>query len=543
MRKKLLILPALVLCVVLAGMGSLLSRFGGGAKTVLASAVWDGETVSYFAGGDGTQQDPYQISSGKELAFLAQEVNSGNATYNASTVYYKLAADIYLNDTSDWESWDTVAAPANSWTPIGTYTNKFAANFNGNGFAVYGVYINTTADSQGLFAYVSGYGKISNVGVEQSYINGGIYVGGVAGYVNGTITNCYNTGSITGNNNIGGVVGDITGNIMNCYNTGTVLGNDNVGGVVGYVASGGSATYCYYQRSWEQGTALVGIGGEGLTPGIIADILEFNSSGIFAGNPNNFVTIDDKDYSAFICALNAWILDQTNPAAYLYFDADAKFAQAEHDTAHDWVKTGETPAACTADAIRQYQCSVCLETKNETQDDTALGHSFTAETKNVSTLKSAATTTAAAVYWYSCSRCSAISDTLSFSFGGPLNITSGANGAWDKISGYQIAVSGNIADFNHLVFNGTTLTKDTQYTVTSGTITIKAEYLATLAAGDYNIDIVFKNGSLSTKLTIPVEDNGGIPGWAIALVVVGIIAVLGGGSAFYWFIIKRKRLK
>jgi len=63
-------------------------------------------------------------------------------------------------------------------TPIGTGIsgNYFAATFNGNGFAVKGVYINTASNYQGLFGYVSD-GTISNLGTEQSYINGGQSVG------------------------------------------------------------------------------------------------------------------------------------------------------------------------------------------------------------------------------------------------------------------------------------------------------------------------------------------------------------------------------
>ena len=38
--------------------------------------VWDGTTAKKFAGGDGSKDNPYQISNGAELAYLAQQVNS-----------------------------------------------------------------------------------------------------------------------------------------------------------------------------------------------------------------------------------------------------------------------------------------------------------------------------------------------------------------------------------------------------------------------------------------------------------------------------------
>ena len=51
----------------------------------------------------------------------------------------------------------------------------------------------------------------------------------------GTITNCYSTGSVSGNKWVGGLVGvnNYYGTITNCYSTGSVSGKYNVGGLVG----------------------------------------------------------------------------------------------------------------------------------------------------------------------------------------------------------------------------------------------------------------------------------------------------------------------
>ena len=64
--------------------------------------IWDGSIAEGFAGGTGTEADPYLISNGAELAYLAQQTNSG-ISYQGS--YFALTNDIYLNDTTDWESW------------------------------------------------------------------------------------------------------------------------------------------------------------------------------------------------------------------------------------------------------------------------------------------------------------------------------------------------------------------------------------------------------------------------------------------------------
>ena len=143
-------------------------------------------------------------------------------------------------------------APANTWTAIGTMNNEFCGVFNGDGYAVRGIYINTQESYQGLFGNSYSGSIIANLGVAESYIYGGLYVGGVVGYSynRSTVTNCYNTGSVIGEERVGGVIGyATTTNVTNCYNTGSVNGEKYVGGVVGYSRSAynGSTTVanCY----------------------------------------------------------------------------------------------------------------------------------------------------------------------------------------------------------------------------------------------------------------------------------------------------------
>ena len=78
--------------------------------------------------------------------------------------------------------------------------------------------------------------NLGNVGKDNSSCE---YIGGVCGYnEDGTISNCYNSGTVTGDYRIGGVCGYHDGinkdTISNCYNTGTVTGDSRVGGVCGY---------------------------------------------------------------------------------------------------------------------------------------------------------------------------------------------------------------------------------------------------------------------------------------------------------------------
>ena len=39
--------------------------------------VWDGTIASGFAGGTGTENDPWRIENAEQLAYLAQQVNNG----------------------------------------------------------------------------------------------------------------------------------------------------------------------------------------------------------------------------------------------------------------------------------------------------------------------------------------------------------------------------------------------------------------------------------------------------------------------------------
>ncbi len=216
-------------------------------KDLGSGEIWDGGIAENFAGGSGTEDDPYLISNGAELAYLADIIDDPNTDENPSHGrYYKLTADIYLNDTADWENWGTedangdIIAPANEWTAIGS-TRRFAGTLDGDGHAVFGVYINEPGkDYQGLFSYNNG--TIANLSVMDSYICGDAYVGGIAGNSSsGTMINCYNGGTVDGGNYVGGISG--YGYFISCSNVGTVSGYNYVGGVAGY--NQGRSIYCY----------------------------------------------------------------------------------------------------------------------------------------------------------------------------------------------------------------------------------------------------------------------------------------------------------
>lgn len=97
-----------------------------------------------FAGGEGTEEDPYQISNAAELALLHEKMveEYENLKNHYKRAHYILTADISLNDTSDFDHWET-AGPEYSWMPIGFDTTSFSGVFDGNGYTISGLHINT----------------------------------------------------------------------------------------------------------------------------------------------------------------------------------------------------------------------------------------------------------------------------------------------------------------------------------------------------------------------------------------------------------------
>ncbi len=213
--------------------------------------------------GSGTKDAPYQIGSAAELREFAELVNGGKT--DASAV---LTDDINLNPDMKIDEDGTVTNGAvtnqkelREWTPIGTNSSRYSGTFDGDGHTISGLYIDSTADYQGLFGYVDTGGTVKDLGVSGS-VSGNNYVGGVVGYNSGHVKNCYNTGSVSGSgNSVGGVVGYNSGSVTNCYNIGDVSGSKYVGGVVGYNYSGGSVTNSYNTGAVSGGADVGGVVG------------------------------------------------------------------------------------------------------------------------------------------------------------------------------------------------------------------------------------------------------------------------------------------
>ena len=130
--------------------------------------IWDGTVDTTWYDQDPDQKE-YSIYNASQLAGLAKLVNSGNYLRDKKFV---LKNDIYLND--NWEEyalWET-QSPANGWTPIGTRDYPFQGTFDGEEHTIYGLYIDTDEDVQGLFGAqgIWNSSEIHNLHIRNAYV-------------------------------------------------------------------------------------------------------------------------------------------------------------------------------------------------------------------------------------------------------------------------------------------------------------------------------------------------------------------------------------
>lgn len=243
-----------------------------------------------FAGGSGTEEDPYLISTPEHLYSVR----------NYLSAHFKMVNDIDLTAaTAEGGDWDY---GGRGWNPIGSDNvygdSEFSGVFDGNGYTIIGLRIYLDDDNKpsgmgsstyvGLFASVSGTVRnlhMTNVDVENQYyyrygeskryyahcgaiaarvLETGIIencsvsgtvgcrygdCGGLVGANGGTINNCYNEAAVTSDLYAGGIAGCSNGStavVSNCYNKGNIYGSYAGGaGIVGYLYSSSKIVSSY----------------------------------------------------------------------------------------------------------------------------------------------------------------------------------------------------------------------------------------------------------------------------------------------------------
>ena len=172
--------------------------------------------------GEGSTDDPYQISDAEKLTALQTQVNDKGFTYDGK--WFKLTDSISLTG---------------NWTPIGTPI-AFAGSLDGNGKTIDGLNVNVISGNAGLFDSASG-GTFKDLKLNGT-VNGTFYAGGLIGGGSGVmLDNIEANVTVSGGSCTGGLVGRLLGtlpataertpDISNCTVHGSVIGRRYVGGI------------------------------------------------------------------------------------------------------------------------------------------------------------------------------------------------------------------------------------------------------------------------------------------------------------------------
>ena len=233
------------------------------ALTIGASAA------SSAPAGVGTADDPYRIGTAEELKWFAGLVN-GTLTDDPqqnSAACAVLTADIDLNGSAE-----------NKFTPIGISGHYYTGTFDGMGYEIKGLYIDSNKNETkyvGLFGYIGEGGILRNIRVVDgsvsysgylSTMDYNNYVGGICGYSDYcVISECFNGGEVSGVDNTGGICGyNFHGKIVNCHNKGNVSSDythGDVGGICGYNFGSGRISCCYSTGEITGSRDAAGVGG------------------------------------------------------------------------------------------------------------------------------------------------------------------------------------------------------------------------------------------------------------------------------------------
>lgn len=284
----------------------------------------------YFAQGSGTPEDPYQVENAGQL-YAVRYLKDG---------YFIQTADISLEEYSDGKG----------WVPIGA-VSPFSGKYDGDGYSISGLFIDTETSFNGLFGYVEGGAELKNIHLESVSVTGRDFTGSLAAWNIGSIDNCHAWGSVSGDEEVGGLValnvfegtishssasvdvsgydfvgglvgvndidsviidssahGNVTGNenvgglagenieadIITCYASGDVSGEYYVGGLVG-LNEDGTIEKSFATGNVTGGHRAGGLAGENYVSGIIRDCYAWGSVTSDAGDVGGLVGLNEGE--------------------------------------------------------------------------------------------------------------------------------------------------------------------------------------------------------------------------------------------------------
>ena len=340
-------------------------------------------TDKYDIDGDGDKDEVYEIGNAGQLYWFAALVNGTDGLTQNLGANAVLTADITVNTGDVANCGGTKQAGWKDWTPIvgNSYPNYYAGTFDGQNHTVSGLYFNDSdVNNVGLFGATGSSGKISKVGVVDSYFCGKDRVGGVCGVKYGTMENCYSASTVSGANAVGGVCGDNCGSsqLINCYNTGavncSVSGGWYIGGVCGILNSG-TIQNCY--STGTVGGSSTSVGGVcGQTQGTSANISNcyFDSSkcdknAVGVTNNGTVEKTESKTTEQFASGEVAYLLNGEKS------EGTAESPLAWYQNIDRDSETADTYPVLDSNHGTVYQCTNCTGVYSNTQNKSA-AHSF-----------------------------------------------------------------------------------------------------------------------------------------------------------------------
>lgn len=288
----------LLTIVVAFAIGGGLNAFAGNVEPIIngkqvysANAavidIWADHAAESFAGGSGTQEDPYKITNAAELAKIAQDVRAGMGNLDYKNTYFSIENDIDL--------------AGHMWLPIGVVPDddeyarcEFSGIVDGKGHSIKNMNIDLGGlKGVGLFGFTTESFELRNLTVLTGSVKGDIDAGAFVGYNSGLVENCVNyvdvkclqfyaggiTGLTSGTGKIyrcqnygnvqagyddtmgfgaGGICGLACSDIEECVNWGTVRSKTNYAGGISGFMDGGKVSKCFNRGDIISMTETVG---------------------------------------------------------------------------------------------------------------------------------------------------------------------------------------------------------------------------------------------------------------------------------------------
>ena len=293
-----------------------------GGRVLPTGAVWTSGDISdsIFAGGSGTEGDPYLIATEEQLRDFAASLTS-KIDYTGK--YVALANDISVSSAA--------------WTPIGGSQYLFNGTFDGRGYTINGLTLGAedkpfALDNEnlyiGLFGILGAKSVVKNVNLTNvafyTTYAATAYLGGIAGITQGSTTSGDYTGAIIdacsvsgilylnntkGNHFVGGLVGmQYKGATINSRvsirATGIVDGGDlaEVGGLAG-LNNRGLIANCWTDNELLYASGNRENGNEGMA--VVSNLVACNAGALVNCYASGDLTT--REFSTYAGMVSGWV--------------------------------------------------------------------------------------------------------------------------------------------------------------------------------------------------------------------------------------------